>query len=79
MCLSPLPGPINCGESRGGPSISVGGDRKARVSEEGRLRGEGPYGDLSPVRWGNAYLKVKTILNIDMYEPKGSGKYLTSK
>lgn len=45
------PGPItNCGESRGGPSISVGGERKARVSDDGRPRGEGPYGDLSPVR-----------------------------
>lgn len=31
----------------GGPSISVGGDRKALVSEAGRPRGEGPYGDLS--------------------------------
>lgn len=31
----------------GGPSINVGGDRKALVSDAGRPRGDGPYGDLS--------------------------------
>lgn len=31
----------------GGPSINVGGERKGLVSEAGRPRGEGPYGDLS--------------------------------
>lgn len=40
---------IPLGESRfGGPSSNVGGDRKALVSDAGRPRGEGPYGDLSP-------------------------------
>ena len=31
----------------GGPSINVGGDRKGLVSDAGRPRGDGPYGDLS--------------------------------
>lgn len=36
------------GDSRaGGSSINVGGDRKALVSDAGRPRGDGPYGDLS--------------------------------
>lgn len=40
---------IPLGESLfGGPSSNVGGDRKALVSDAGRPRGEGPYGDLSP-------------------------------
>lgn len=44
-----LPGIMgNCGDTLGGPSISVGGDRKGRVSEGGRPSGDGPNGDLSP-------------------------------
>lgn len=39
----------NRGDKRGGPSIRVGGDRKARVSEAGRASGLGPNGDLSPM------------------------------
>lgn len=36
------------GDSRaGGPSINVGGERNGLVSDEGRPRGEGTYGDLS--------------------------------
>lgn len=36
------------GDNRvGGPSINVGGERKGLVSDAGRPRGDGPYGDLS--------------------------------
>lgn len=46
---------IPLGESLlGGPSSNVGGDRKALVSDAGRPRGEGPYGDLSPGREGGS-------------------------
>ena len=39
---------IPLGDNRGdGPSINVGGERKALVSDAGRPTGEGPYGDLS--------------------------------
>lgn len=43
----------------GGPSINVGGDRKALVSDAGRPRGDGPYGDLSARGEGEG--KVKEI------------------
>lgn len=36
------------GDNRAGsPSITVGGERKGLVSDAGRPRGEGTYGDLS--------------------------------
>ena len=38
---------IPLGDSLLGPSINVGGERKALVSDAGRPSGDGPYGDFS--------------------------------
>lgn len=54
---------VPLGDNRvGGPSINVGGERKGLVSDAGRPRGDGPYGDLSAGAEGEfGESKVKEI------------------